>query len=221
MKDFVIGEDMAAKPGDSLTFQIAQRPVMAVSMMEQANEVQVLGLVPNAADGARVAIGAGLRAAGSDALRNPQTAYCALLDPQQALETSIALAQLAAHAAALRGQTLQPIPPQDLPTTKPGTVIPGEAIDVGDGKARGTARNGIGVNCQTGVPGQVELTPGIIAVGGMTDPAGREWVVFNIVNGDNQSQAAMPLVAAVVFAETVNDAVIEAAEREKAGGQLQ
>jgi hypothetical protein len=100
-----------AKPGDEFTYQAAPRPVAQVALADPHHEIQVLGIIPNAADGARVFIGAGLRRKDQLVVGNmAHQVNGALLDPAQAVETSALVAQLARRAAVMRGQIIAPEP---------------------------------------------------------------------------------------------------------------
>lgn len=214
-----------ARPGDRISLQTANRPVMALAMNEQFDQSQVMGLVPNAEDGCRVAIGAGLRNNGIGV----QMTLCNLLDPEQAMETSIRLGQLASQAALLRGRPLQVQQIMDETMADMATEIAapvelpgdGQAVGVGNGFATGRPRNGMAIRCQVSFPDDQVAVLGLMGVANITLPDGSEWVVFNIrdVEGGREAQSSMPLTNAASFLECANDAAIHGAEREKATGQ--
>lgn len=104
-----------AKPGDEAQFQVAVRAVAQVALTDVHDEIQVIGLVPNAKDGARVFVGAGLRRADMKVPGNfAHQVNGALLDPAQALETAALVCVQARRAGVLRGQIIRPSPTKEM-----------------------------------------------------------------------------------------------------------
>jgi hypothetical protein len=96
----------AAKAGDELDFRLAVAPIIQAGLLTQLNECVATGLFPKAADGARVAIGAGLRKSGVQQTV-PLLITAALLTPDDAMEVAMELINLAVMASTLRGRPLK------------------------------------------------------------------------------------------------------------------
>jgi hypothetical protein len=102
-----------AKPGDEATFQISRCAVAQVGLTDPHNEISVMGIIPNAKDGARVFVGAGLRRKELAGIGNlAHQVAGALLNPAETVQMSAQLVFHARRAAVLRGQI---IAPQDTP----------------------------------------------------------------------------------------------------------
>jgi hypothetical protein len=216
-----------AKPGDHISLQTAPRPVMALGMGEEASEVLAMGLVPNAADGARVAIGAGLRQAATGI----QLTLCALLDPQQALET----AAHAGNAGDAGGDAAR--------RTAAGGAVAGAAgsdeveLQHGRGGRPGRARARV-KRSSTGTATPSARRPtawpsslpsgcrakrvgveGLLGCGNITMPDGKPWIAVDVRQGGADdadaptANAVMSLESAIGFFNALVDRIQAAAER--------